>query len=87
MRKIALVYEYYQEYDNEDEPTGKWEYEVEVTKEDLERYFKQPINDKLLQFINFDDLEENEDFIDFLHDRYEEEGMNDLNEWANRYNV
>lgn len=50
-----------------------YDYEVDVSKEDLEDYFGNEISDELMDFIDIDELEEDEDFIEFMEEKYEEE--------------
>lgn len=83
--KMILIYNLYK--GEEEEPYRQWDYEVEITKENLEEYFKQPISKELFKFINFDELDGDEYFNEFMKEKYEDEAMTMLYEYDHRYDV
>lgn len=51
----------------------EYDYHVNVGRKDLEEYFGHEISEELLEFIDVEGIEEDEDFIEFMKDRHEEE--------------
>lgn len=53
------------------------EFSVDVSRKDVEEFFESKISEELFDFIDLDMLESDDDFIEFMTEKYEDKAYAD----------